>query len=343
MLTRRRYISILLFWLAVATLVVIIAPHFGATRVDVWGALRAWVREGRNAFDNPEVGILVGLRLPRVVLAFLAGAALSLAGAVFQAILRNPLADPYTLGVASGGSLGAVAALFIPGLAISWGPFGTVQLMALLGAGAAVLAIYGVARSRVGLHPVTLLLVGVTVSFFCSAAILLVRYLASPDLLIAMDRWLMGGLDVTGWRAVVSTLPMLVVGAIILLAHAKHYDQVVYGEDLARGRGCPVDRLQKVSFFAGSLLTASVVSVAGPIGFVGLIVPHAMRRVVGPDHRLLLPVAFLAGGAFLVGCDTVSRAFVHELPVGVLTAMLGGPFFLYLLVRKQGVSRMGFR
>jgi iron complex transport system permease protein len=289
-----------------------------------------------------------------VCLAFLAGAALALTGAVFQALLRNPLATPYTLGVASGGSLGAVLSLFLPTLAhrlgseragtvlaavaAGVGPFTGTQVCSVAFSFLMVALIYALARGRSRISTMGLLLAGVTLGLICSAAILLIRYLSEPTLVVIMDRWLMGGLDVTGWGGVWPVLPILIPGAAILLVEARKYDLMTFGDELAAGRGINVARLQKVSFFGGSLLTASVVAMAGPIGFVGLIVPHTVRRLVGPDHRLVLPCVFFAGGAFLVVCDTVARtAFSpQELPVGIITALLGGPFFLYLLVRGRG-------
>jgi len=352
LLTRRRYVLTLASFALVALAASIAAPNIGQTSIDPFETIRLWLTA--NASERiPKVDILINVRLPRVLLAFLAGAALGLAGAVFQALLRNPLATPYTLGVAAGGSLGAVICLFLPTLMLrfeferarrileaivrGWGPFSGVQVCSFAASLVIVAIIYALARGQRRISTMGLLLAGVTLGLICSAAILFIRYLSEPRLLVVMDRWLMGGLDVTGWNTVWPVLPFLLPGAVILLAQARRYDQVAYGEELAAGRGVDVARLQKISFFGGSLLTASVVAVAGPIGFVGLIVPHAVRRIVGPDHRLLLPCVFLAAGAFLVVCDTVARTLFAptELPVGVITALLGGPFFLYLLVRGR--------
>lgn len=336
LLTRRRYLLTILGFALFALLAVVAAPNFGAERISIPDAFRQWRTALAGDPASEEATILLALRLPRVVLAFLAGGALALAGVVFQALLRNPLAEPYTLGVASGGSLGAVLVLFIPAIAIDWGWFSTVQIGSFLGAGFAVLIIYAMARSRTGIASISLLLAGVTIGFISGAGILLVRYIARPDQLMEMDHWLMGGLDITGWNPVWSTLPLLLPGSALLLAQGRHYDQIAYGEELAAGRGVPVLRVQHISFFGGSMVTAAVVATTGPIGFVGLLVPHAIRRMIGPDHRLLLPCAFLGGGAFLVICDTFARSIAIQLPVGILTTLLGGPFFLYLLVRSKG-------
>ena len=349
-LTRQAYLSTLAVFLLLAALTLAVAPLVGAVAL----APRTLLGMGGDGTGRSEaLHILLAIRLPRVILAFLAGGALALTGAAFQALLRNPLATPYTLGVANGGALGAVVCLFLPQLAQrfqwepvaraaeaflrGWGPVGGMQIASLAASGAVAWIILGLA-SRPG-RPVSmtgLLLAGVTIGLICSAMIMLVRYLSAPRLAVRMDRWLMGGLDVDGWRSVWATLPLLGAGVVLLLGQARKFDQLAYGEEMAAGRGVDVARLQRTAFFAGSLLTAAVVSVAGPIGFVGLIIPHAMRRMVGADHRLLMPVAFLAGGIFLTVCDTFARtAFAPvELPVGVITALLGGPFFLTLLLRR---------
>ena len=200
LLTRRRYFLVIFIFAALAFLALALAPNFGTERIDALGALRTWLHEGDASRLSDEVDILIDLRLPRVLLAFLAGAALGLAGAVFQAMLRNPLAEPYTLGVASGGSLGAACIIYLPGLALQWGWLSSVQLGSFVGAGLAVFLIYLMARSRAGISSIGLLLAGVTIGFICGAGILLVRYIARPEQLVEMDHWLMGGLDVTGWK-----------------------------------------------------------------------------------------------------------------------------------------------
>lgn len=349
LLTRRR----LLLWVGLFALLALAAmlasPMVGAERINSLRAVGAWltqVPEARSAEVATEVDIFFYLRLPRILLAFLTGAALGVVGAVFQAMLRNPLATPYTLGVASGGSFGAVVAMFLPALmpaiAFSWGPFNHVQCFAFLGAVLAVGLIYLLARSGDKVSTMELLLAGVTMGMIFSALILAVRYFASPNMLVGMDRWMMGGLDASSWPVVLSVLPFLVPGLVALLLMARGYDQVSFGEDMALGRGVNVARLQKLSFLFGSLATASVVAVAGPIGFVGLIVPHTVRRLVGPDHRVLLPCTLFAAGAFLVVCDTFARTIIAptELPVGIITSLLGGPFFIYLLIKGRSTGKL---
>ena len=283
-----------------------------------------------------DADIVLNQRLPRAVLAMLAGGALALVGAVFQALLRNPLATPHTLGVSAGASLGAVVALSFSIPALRLGPIGSVQVFALAGALVNMGIIYALARKKKQFSTFKLVLAGVTLGLISSAMIMFVRYLSDPHKLVVVDRWLMGGLDVHGYRSLASLLPLFVPTAALLFASANALNQLAFGEELAAGRGVDVGGLQREAFVAGSVLTASVVSVAGPVGFVGLIVPHLFRTLLGPDHRLLLFTSFFGGGTLLVIADTFARTVSapSELPVGVLTAMMGGPFFLLLLATK---------
>lgn len=284
-----------------------------------------------------DVNIILMQRLPRVLLGLLAGGALGVAGAVFQALLRNPLATPHTLGVSAGAALGAVLAIALNLEAPRAGPFTSVQLFALAGALVDIGIVYLLARHRDVFSPLRLLLAGVTLGLISSALIMFVRFISDPQKLVMVDRWLMGGLDVQGFRSLAAVLPLLMPAVLILLTEADAMNQLSLGEEMAAGRGVDVPKVQAEAFLAGSVLTAAIVSVAGPIGFVGLIVPHVLRGIFGPDHRALLFLCFFGGGIFLAGADTVARsAFApSELPVGVLTAMVGGPFFLVLLVTKM--------
>lgn len=336
LLTPKRFLLNILGFGLFLLLVVATAPFIGAEKISLREALHH-LRFDAAPLQSPDVDILVFQRVPRIALGVLSGGALALVGAVFQAVLRNPLATPYTLGVSGGGALGAVVAISFSVLSVSWGPFSSVQIFALMGSLINIAIVYGLARSRGHFNTSGLLLAGVTLGLISSAMILLVRYLSDPHQLVQLDRWMMGGVDVEGFRDLSALLPFLLPGCVLLLAHARDLDQLSFGEEMAAGRGVPIARLQRIAFFGGSLVTSAVVAVTGPIGFVGLIVPHTVRRLVGPDHRLLLPCVFLAGGGFLVLCDTVARTIVAptELPVGILTSLMGGPFFLWLLVRGR--------
>jgi len=277
------------------------------------------------------------LRVPRVLLGLLTGGTLALVGASLQVVLRNPLATPYTLGATGGGALGAVVAIAAPGLAMSFGPFTSVQVFSLVGCGATLALIYAMARRPGGIAMSTLLLAGVTVGILCGALILLVRYLTNPNLLVAMDRWIMGGLDVAGYGEVASVLPFLLPGLGLLALQAPSLNHLSLGEEMAAGHGVDVGALHREVFLGAGLATAAVVSATGPIAFVGLIVPHAVRRLSGFDHRVVLPASFLLGGAFLVACDAAARILVQsaEMPVGIVTALVGGPIFIRILLRGR--------
>jgi iron complex transport system permease protein len=325
-----------LAWIVLALVVaVVISPWLGAETIDLPRGVVDWI-----AGEPSRDARILSLRLPRVALGLLAGGALGLAGAAFQTLLRNALATPYTLGVSFAGALGAFLSLSIPALSFRWGSLSSTALLAFLFAAVDVAVLYALARRRGRLDTHELLLAGVTLNFFCGACILLLRFLTDPLRLRAMDHWMMGGLQVSGWAELVM-VPLLVAPAAVLVMHqAAALDQLGFGEELAAARGVHVARTQRVVLLGGSLLTAAVVSVTGPIGFVGLLAPHAVRRLLGPRHGALLPGAFLMGGAFLVLADAGARSLDllgrgAELPVGILTALAGAPLFLFLLVRSR--------
>jgi len=283
--------------------------------------------------------IMLEIRLPRLVFAFLAGFSLALVGTVFQALLRNELATPYTLGISSGGALGAVFAIKTGLDVVIWG-FSSTVLFSIAGSLLTILLIYLIARRRFGLTPVSLILTGVTIGLVFSSLILFVHYLADFTETYRMIRWLMGGLQISGWKYVTTFLPFVISAMIFFYTQANAINIMSAGQDLAMSKGVDVFKLQKRSFFGGSVLIGVLVAFAGPIGFVGLIIPHLMRLITGPDHKHLLVAAPLFGGGFLVWCDTAARTLISpaELPVGVITAMIGGPFFIWLLLRsKKGI------
>ena len=287
---------------------------------------------------DPLAVRILDLRLPRTALAFLAGLALATAGAAFQTLLGNPLATPYTVGVASAGSFGAFLALAFPALAVL-GPLGSVTVQALLWAALELLLLTAMAR-RARWGPTALVLAGVTLNFLFAGGTLLVRMVASPFRLAAMERWLMGSLDVVGWSPVGVTAALAAPALAVLAAAAPVLDQLALGPGLAHGRGVSLRRWQPVILAAGAWLTAVVVARTGPIAFVGLVVPHAVRAVFGASHRRVFAAGALAGGAGLVLCDTLARTLAlpggGEVPVGVVTALTGGPVFLLLLARRFG-------
>jgi iron complex transport system permease protein len=310
----------------------LIAPLVGTTSISL---ARVFDRSIPFA-DNLDAQIFFIARMPRVLAGALVGAALASAGVVFQAMLRNPLATPFTLGVSAGSSLGAMLAITVGG---TWtaGPLSPVPLASLAGACVAAALVYWLATrpARAGSTSV-LLLAGVTLNAFFSALIMFVQYLADFAQLQAAFRWLMGDLDVGGFGPIAAALPLVAIAFAMFAWLPSPLNLLSLGPDAAAARGVDVVRAQRIAFVSASLATSAAVSLAGPIGFVGIVVPHLVRLLVGVDHRVVLPASALFGAAFLVACDVVSRTLLApvEIPVGVITAMLGGPFFLWLLIRR---------
>ena len=275
------------------------------------------------------------VRWPRVALAALVGASLAVAGVLFQALLRNPLADPYVLGVSGGAAVGGIAAMTL-GASVGLGA-GAVPVAAFAGAGLATLLLYAVAGSRGFVSATNLLLTGVVFNAFASAAIIFMASMAGLTEGASIFLWLIGSLSSARGDLMVWVALFLVAGLAVSWPAARGLNLLALGEESAQQLGVDVGRQQRVLLVANSLLVGAAVSVAGLVGFVGLIVPHLLRLVLGPDHRLLLPAAALSGAMFLVLCDTAARTLLggRELPVGAITALAGGPLFLYLLRRHH--------
>jgi ABC-type Fe3+-siderophore transport system permease subunit len=322
-------------WLGSAVLAagaILLAPIAGSTSISLVRALDwrlAWA-------TNVDAQIFFVARLPRVLAAALVGSALAASGVVFQALLRNPLATPFTLGISAGAALGAMIALTLGGalVATTWA---LVPAASFGGALAAVAIVYLLASARHrGFSTNVLLLAGVTLNSFFSALILLIQYFADMTSIVQTLRWLLGDLDVASYTPLLVALPMLLVAGVAFVLLAPRLNLLTLGADQAASRGVDVVRVQRLAFFSASLATGAAVSVGGPIGFVGIIVPHLVRLVIGPDHRLVVPASIGFGAAFLIACDLVARTLLSplELPVGIVTAIVGGPFFLWLLIRQ---------
>lgn len=291
-----------------------------------------------SAGDTINYNVFWRIRVPRVLTAFLAGSALAVSGMVFQAMFRNALATPFTLGVASGASLGAAISVTL-GLTFSVVGVSSTTIMAFVGAVGAIGIVYGLTHLRRGYSTATMLLSGVAVSFFFSSLILFLQYSAELYNSFRMLRWVMGGLGLVGYDSLLSIFPFVVTGVLLLLYTTHELNLLVLGDDIAVSRGVDVVKTKRLLFFVTSLMVGSVVAVCGPIGFIGMMVPHMCRLMGGTDHRYLIPASLLFGGTFLTICDTFARTALApaELPVGVVTAFLGGPFFIMLLVRgKEG-------
>jgi iron complex transport system permease protein len=291
--------------------------------------------------DPIEARILSEVRIPRVTLGFLAGAALAIGGMAFQALFRNALATPFTLGVSAGASLGAAVYVHL-GLTASVAGIPGYAFAAMAGALLAIALVYAVARATYGFSSSTLLLAGVAISFLFTSVILAIQYIGDVSTSFRVGRWLLGGLEVVGFLPVFHVLPFALAGIAILLAISRDLDLLVIGEESAASRGVSVAAVKKLVFVSASLMVGGVVATCGPIGFVGLVVPHVGRLLVGPKHRTLGPFSVLAGGTFLVACDAIGRTVVApvEIPVGIVTALVGGPFFLTMLVQGHARQRL---
>ncbi len=328
---RRLFLTVLGFG-ALAVAACLLAPLVGSTRVSLWRVLDPSI----PFRDNADAQIFFVARLPRTLAAALVGAALAAAGVVFQALLRNPLATPFTLGVSAGAALGAMLAITFP-LPIVLAGVSSVPIASFAGALGAVAIVYFLATARRrGLSTSVLLLAGITLNSFFSSLILFVQFFADFSRTFRTVRWLMGDLDVAGYLPIVAALPFTIAAFIAFAWLPRSLNVLTLGSDAAAARGVDVQRVQRVSFFSASLATGAAVSLGGPVGFIGIIVPHLVRLLVGSDHRIVLPASALFGAAFLVACDVAARSLMApmEIPVGVLTAMIGGPFFLWLLIRK---------
>ncbi|RMH32741.1 MAG: iron ABC transporter permease [Nitrospirae bacterium] len=294
-----------------------------------------------NTVDPITSTIVWQVRVPRIVLAFLVGGSLATVGGALQALLRNPLADPYVIGVSSGAALGAAVAILF-GVGGSIGGLSTLPLCAFVGALGSLAIVYVLASRHSGLSMYTLLLAGVVLNAILSAVIMFLTSIAEPSRAFGMYAWLMGNL--TGPDpATLGTLTVYVaIGIGMMVAQARALNLLALGEEVARSLGVDVERVKKGIFVSAALLTGAVVAFSGMIGFVGLIVPHMIRLAVSADHRLLLPASCFVGGMFLMVADTVARTVVSpgEIPVGVITAIVGGPIFLYLLVQRSRRSAL---
>jgi iron complex transport system permease protein len=316
--------------LAVATC--LLAPLVGSTPISFTRVFDRSI----PFVDNVDAQIFFVARMPRVLAGAVVGATLAAAGVVLQALLRNPLATPFTLGVSAGAALGAILVISFGG-ALTLGPLSPVPLASLGGAFVAGAIVYALAtRPGRAMSTSILLLAGVTLNAFFSALILFVQYMADFTDAYRTLRWMMGDLDVGGFGPILGAFPLVVIAFLIFAALPSSLNLLSVGSDTAATRGVDVGRTQRLAFVSAALATSAAVSLAGPIGFVGIVVPHLVRLMTGFDHRIVLPASALFGASFLVACDLVARTILApvEVPVGVVTAMLGGPFFLWLLIRK---------
>jgi iron complex transport system permease protein len=329
---RRRFLLTILSFGTLTLAVCVLAPLAGSSPIRLRQVFDASIPFA----DNVDAQIFFIARLPRVLAAALVGSGLALAGVVFQALLRNPLASPDTLGVSAGASLGAMLAITLHAdfsiLGVS-----AVPLASFAGSVGALAIVYGLsAARRRGTATTVLLLAGVTLTALLSAVVRFVQFIADFTETFQTTRWLMGSLDVASYPPVAAALAPLMLATVGIAALPRVLDLISVGAESAAARGVNVEASERLALVSASLATGAAVSLAGPVAFVGIIVPHMVRLVVGADHRLVIPAAGLFGAAFLVICDLIARTVLApvELPVGIITAIIGGPFFLWLLFRR---------
>jgi len=330
-LTPRRLLAVLAAFTLLLLLAALVGLGVGPSGLSPTAALRSVFGAGSAA----DADIVLRVRLPRVLLAGLVGASLSVAGVLFQALLRNPLADPFVLGVSGGAALGGIAVL---GLGASFGlGYAWVPPAAFVGAIVTTLLLFGVAGARGRLSSTSLLLTGVVFNAFASAAIVFIASLAGLAEGTGIFLWLIGNLSSARIDIAGAVALFLFLGLGCAIPMARGLDLLALGEEAAQQLGVEVPRMKRWLLLATSLMVGAAVAVSGLIGFVGLIIPHLLRLVLGPGHRLLVPSAALGGAAFLVLCDAAARTILpgRELPVGAVTALAGGPLFLVLLRREQ--------
>jgi iron complex transport system permease protein len=330
-LTKRRLFTRLAIGAAVLVFVMVACSLIGTEKISL---KEVFLGPGRAAGPNPDYEIFMRVRLPRILLAAIVGAALACAGVVLQAILRNPLADPYILGISSGAGLGAIIAV-LSGL--NWNLWGRspIGLFAFVGALGTVWLVWGVGRLAGKSQITSLLLAGVVVNAFFSAVIMFLTSIAKGHQIYSTIFWLMGNLAEEDFFVLWIGTTCLAAGGVVLFKISPQLNVLSFGEAEAKTMGVNTAMVKLVAFAVAAFITAVAVSLSGLIGFVGLIVPHAARLVLGPDHRQLLPISAILGSVFLVAADTLARTIVApaQLPVGVITAIAGGPFFLILLVK----------
>jgi len=340
--SRRVFVIGLVLLAIVSFLSVLGATGIGHLQIP-WETVVAAIGEGlglspAGSVERTPLVVVFDIRLSRVILSFLVGSALGVAGAVFQGVLRNPLADPFTIGVASGAAFGAALAFTLGLGGASYLGLGTIPLLALVGALGALALVVILGRVQGRLRRDTMVLAGIVVATFLSALIALIKAL-DEEAVSAIVFWVMGSFQGRGWIHVAFSLPYLLLGLYLVARCARELDIMTMGEVQARQLGVEVERVRRRLLVGASLLTAAAVSVSGVIGFVGLVVPHLVRMTIGAAHQRLMVFSGLLGGLALLWSDVVSRTLLpggEELPVGVVTALVGGPFFCLLLKRRRG-------
>jgi len=335
----------LLIMTIIFAIVFVLALNIGFAHIpfsDILKILFKQVPVVSNLVDSSSVSqtaevIIMRIRLPRIICGALVGAALATAGVTYQGIFRNPMADPYTIGASTGATLGA-ALVIVLGVGISLLGVNTLQILAFVGSLTTVLLVYNISRVGSRVPVTTLLLTGIAVSLFQTAIVTYLKVIAEETLLHSLTFWIIGSLAPTeNWNDVWAILPFILIGIAVSYLFSRDLNILALGEDQAQHLGVEIEKVKRILLISGALITAAAVSISGLIVFVGLVIPHLTRVVIGPDHRVLLPTSAIVGASFLMICDAIARVIMGsgEAPVGIITALSGAPFFIYLLRRKR--------
>ncbi len=337
---KKRHIIFILLLMGALFITCIFAITQGSVKIPVRDAFiiskRFLLRqEILDSYKASHVFIVSNVRLPRIILSCLVGGLLSIIGVSFQAVFKNPMADPYVMGISSGAAFGATIGILF-GIGISFAGLGIVSMMAFAGALISVFVVYSLAKVGSKISTTSILLAGFVMNSLLSSIISLLMLLNENDI-SKIVTWTMGSFNGTSWQQVKIMILPSIIGLIYILFISRDLNALVLGEEDAHNMGVNVDFVKKSVLIISSFLAASAVAVSGIIGFVGLIIPHLLRLVFGSDHKLLVPVSFFGGALFMVVCDTIARSLVPnmEIPVGIITSIFGGPFFLFLLQKNR--------
>jgi iron complex transport system permease protein len=339
----RKWVFTNLLLLLILIVSIVICTAIGPVRIPVlevfrivFGRLVIFHNFIQDDFDPGWVSIIWNIRLPAILLGVLVGTALASAGTAMQGLFKNPLADPFIIGVSAGAAFGAAISIAVLDSYIAIDVFYLTPISAFVGALLAVYLVYNIAREKNRISVTNLLLAGIAVNLFLSALTSLLIYIYIADARRALF-WLMGSLGASRWTEVQLVAPIIIVGVIAIIFYSKELNILLLGDETAKNLGVDTERVKKIVLFLATLVTAAAVTVSGVIGFVGLIIPHMMRLIVGPDHRILLPTSALMGGIFVIWCDAIARVAIApgQIPVALITSILGGPFFIYLLWRRK--------
>jgi iron complex transport system permease protein len=325
--------------------IIIFASTIGVADIRFNDALRIisskipFIKQFIN-IDNMKASsilIVLNIRLPRIILAGIVGVALASSGVVFQAIFKNPMADPYILGISSGAAFGATLVIIF-GISFSFLGLSMISIGAFLGAMGTTFLVYNIAKLNNRTPVITLLLSGIAISFFLSALINLLMTM-NNDQVEKIVFWTMGSVSAASWKSVAISIIPVTIGVSIFVFFSKELNVILMGEETAQNLGIDVETIRKLLLGIASIVSAAVVAVSGIIGFVGLIVPHAMRMLVGPDHKRLFPYTIISGAVFMIVADTISRIALNptEIPIGVITSLIGAPYFIFLLVKNKKI------